>query len=292
MSPASHSGPKDTCVVETDQSVKTYSDIMCDMKQFTVPILDLDSFLAAKVKLRQEGLLDAQLKSNLEHVTRLLDSMPAAKRRDVSLLVEGERQLIRFTAGTPGLHYTVRQGAAGPELLQRVQAGPRLTRASITKTHFAGHRCRDDFESCMERAHQVVGTSEVGLVNVELKIACGELLLTYATSHPQATVEIRPQRRVNLGKALTLDKILEVKNSLEETGAMSRGLQACFQHLLANNSQYQGENNRIVLQSDGEMMELISGRRDYHSAQHYVFTGPDNQVQSHRVQDIDLWDDE
>lgn len=255
-------------------------------------MLDLESLLSAKVKLRQDGLLDSQLKSSLDYVTHELDAMPASKRRDVSLLLEGERHLVKFISGTPSLHYTVRQGTAGPELLQRVQTGARLTRASITKTHFAGHRCRDDFESCMERAQQVVGVSEGGLANVELKIACGELRLTYTTQQPQVTIEIQPPYRVNLGKVLTLEKLLEVKNSMEQMRAVTRGLQACLQHLLANHSQYQGENLRIVLQSNGEMVELISGKHTYHSAQHYIFTTSDNQVQSHKIQDIDLWDDE
>ncbi|XP_063080068.1 uncharacterized protein LOC134469973 [Engraulis encrasicolus] len=307
MSPVSHCEPIDTSLVETDSLVNTHSAIMCDTKRFAVPILDLESFLAAKVKLRQEGALDGTLKANLEYATRLLDTLPAAKRRDVSMLVEGERQLVRFTAGTPSLQYTVRHGGGAlgsPELLQRVETGARLTLASIAKAHFAGHRCRDDFESCMERAQQVVAAtgagagvgasaaSEAGLANVELKIACGELQLTYSTTHPQATIEIRPQRRVNLGRALTLEKVVEVKSGLERSGAMSRGLQACFQHLLANHSQYQGENKRVVLQSNGEVVEMISGRHDYHNAQHYIVTGLDDQVQSHTVQDIDLWEDE
>lgn len=261
-------------------------------KQFNVPMLDLESLLSAKVKLRQDGLLDSHLKSSLDHVTQVLDTMPASKRRDVSLLLEGERHLVKFISGTPSLHFTVWQGTAGPELVQRVQVSARLTHASIAKSHFAGHRCRDDFESCMARAQQVAGTSEGGLANVELKIVCGELHLTYTTPQPQATIEIRPPHRVNLGKALTLEKVLEVKNSMEQMGAMPQGMQRCLQHLLANHSHYQGENIRVVLQSSGEMVELISGKHTYHSAQHYIFTNSDNQVQSHKIQDIDLWDDE
>ncbi|XP_062379708.1 uncharacterized protein LOC134068171 isoform X1 [Sardina pilchardus] len=290
MSPV-YIGDRNTCVGAAGLSVRT-SAIMSEMKQFTVPMLDVECLLSAKVKLRQEGLLDSHFKSNLDHVIEALDAMPASKRKDVSLLVEGERHLVKFVSGTPSLHYTARQGVAGPELLQRVPVGAKLTCDSIANTHFAGHRCRDDFESCMARAQQAVAASDGGLANVELKIACGELRLTYTTPQPQATIEIRPQRRVNLGKALTLQKVLEVKNSMEQAGATSRGLQACLQHLLTNHSQYQGEDSRIVLQSDGEMVELISGRHTYHSAQHFIFTDADYQVTSHKVQDIDLWDDE
>lgn len=261
---------------------------MSEMKVFNTPCLDLECFLSAKAKLRQEGLLDAVLKANLEHAIQALESMPAAKRCNAALLVEGEKQLVKFTSGGPVIHYTVKQGSGGPQLLQKIHVGARLTPSSVAPAHFAGHRCQDEFEPCLEQAQRAV--AEEGVANVELRVVCNELQLTYVTHQPAATIVIRPRCRVNLGRALSLQKALEVKNWMEERGMMGKGLLACFQHLLVSHSQYQVENAKLVLQSDGQIIELISGRPDYHNVQFYIFADANNEIQSQRVQDIDLWD--
>ncbi|KAG9336845.1 hypothetical protein JZ751_003193 [Albula glossodonta] len=263
--------------------------IMSEIKVFNTPCLDLECFLSAKAKLRQEGLLDVVLKANLEHAIQALETMPAAKRSNVSLLVEGERQLVKFTSGSPVIHYTVKQGAGGPEFQQKINVGARLTPASVAPTHFAGHRCQDEFEPCLEQAQKAV-RGDGGVANTELRVVCNELLLTYATTQPSTTITIRPRCRINLGRALSLQKALEVKNWMEQRGMMGRGLLACFQHLLVSYSQYQVENAKLVLQSEGQIIELISGRPDYHNVQFYIFAAANNEIQSQRVQDIDLWD--
>ncbi|KAJ8401239.1 hypothetical protein AAFF_G00388210 [Aldrovandia affinis] len=243
-------------------------------KVFNTPCLDLECFLSAKAKLRQEGLLDSVLKVNLEHAIQALESMPAVKRSNVSLLVEGERQLVKFTSGSPVIHYAVKLGPAGPELQQKIHVGARLTPASVVASHFAGHRCQDEFEPCLEQAQRAV--REGGVANAELRVVCNELHLTYATHQPSATIT----------------KALEVKNWMEQRGMMGGGLLACFQHLLVSYSQYQEENAKLVLQSEGQIVELISGRPDYHNVQFYIFANANNEIQSQRVQNIDLWDDD
>lgn len=257
-------------------------------KVFNTPCLDLECLLSAKTKLRQEGLLDVVLKANLEHAIQTLENMPAAKRSSAALLVEGEKQLVKFTSGSPVIHYTVKQGSGGPQLQQKIHVGARLTPASVAPTHFAGHRCRDEFEPCLEQAQKAVGPD--GLANVELRVICDELQLTYATHQPSATITVRPRRRVDLGRVLSLQKVLEVKNWMEQRGMMGKGLLACFQHLLVSYNQYQVENAKLVLQSEGQIIELISGRPDYHNVQFYIFADANNEIQSQRVQDIDLWD--
>ncbi|XP_072532834.1 uncharacterized protein [Salminus brasiliensis] len=267
---------------------------MGEIKNFTVPSLDLDSFMAVKVKVRQEGLLDSSLKTNLEFAMQTLEAFPAPKRHDVSLTMEGERQLVRLTAGTPILLYSVRLGPKGPELHQKVSVGARLTPSCLSEAHFAGHQCQDELESCMDQAKRILNqeaqNNPSGLSEVELRIACEELRLTYITQQPQRSLVVQPRRRAYLGKALNLEKVLELKTRLERSGVMGKGLLACFQHLLLHYGQFQEENSRLVLQSDGEMVELVYGRPDYHSTQHYIFTDSENQAHSHRVQDIDLWE--
>ncbi|KAL6488092.1 hypothetical protein MHYP_G00047180 [Metynnis hypsauchen] len=267
---------------------------MSEIKNYTVPCLDLDSFLSAKVKIRQDGLLDSNLKTNLDFAVQTLEGFPASKRRDVSLTVEGERQLVRFTAGTPVLLYSVRLGPKGPEMHQKVPVGARLDPTCLKEWHFAGHLCQDELESCMEQARRVLNheaqKNPSGLSELELRITCGELRLTYVTQQPQRSLVVQPRRRTYLGKSLNLERVLELKTSLERSGVMGKGLLACFQHLLLHYGQFQEENSRLVLQSDGEMVELVCGRPDYHSTQYYIFTDGQNQAHSHRVQDIDLWE--
>ncbi|KAJ8289189.1 hypothetical protein COCON_G00018480 [Conger conger] len=250
--------------------------VMSEIKVFSTPCLDLECFLSAKAKLGQEGLLDAVLRANLEHAIHTLEGMPASKRANAALLVEGEKQLVKFTSGSPDIHYTVRRGAPGgggaPQLQQKIHVGARLTPASVAPAHFAGHRCQDEFRPCLEQARAAVAPG--GLANVELRVLCDELHLTYVTLQPSATVT----------------RALEVKNGLERRGLMGPGLLACFQHLLVGYGQYQVENAKLVLQSEGQIVELVSGRPDDHNVQFYIFADANNQIQSQRVQDIDLWD--
>lgn len=263
-------------------------------KNFTVPCLDLDTFLSAKVKLRQEGFLDSNMKTCLDFAIQTLEKFPASKRRDVSLTFEGERQLVRFTAGNPVLLYVVRVGQNGPELHQKVPVGSRLVPSCLSESHFAGHRCRDELESCVDRARRVlraeIESDPSSQSQLELRIVCGELQITYTTQQPQRSLFVCPRRRVCFGKTLNLEKLLETKTRLERSGEMKEGLLACFQHLLINYSQFQEENIRVLIQSDGELVELVCGRDGYHSTQHFVFTDGQNRAHSHRVQDMELWE--
>lgn len=254
--------------------------------------LDLETFLSAKVKLRQEGFLDSNVKTGLDFAIQTLENFPASKRRDVSLTLEGERQLVRFTSGNPVLLYAVRLGQKGPEFHQKVPVGSHLVPSCLSESHFGGHCCRDELESCVDQARRVLSAeiqaNPSSQSELELRIVCGELRMTYTTQQPRRSLFVRPHRRVHFGKGLNLEKLLETKTRLERNGEMTEGLQSCFQHLLINYGQFQGENIRVVLQSDGQLMELVCGRHDYHSTQHFLFTDAQNQAHSHRVQDMEL----
>ncbi|XP_043110554.1 uncharacterized protein LOC122356134 [Puntigrus tetrazona] len=267
------------------------SSAMSEMRYFTVPSLDLDSLLSVKGKIRQEGLLDSHLKTNLDFSIQALEAFPASKRRDVSLTLEGERHLVRITAGTPVLSYTAHTGANGPQLLQRTHPECQLTTSSLAESHFAGHCCRDELESCFEQAKKALADKSPSVLDrMELKITCGELHLMYSTHQPLHTLHIQPRRRVFLGKTLSLEKILETKTNLEKSGEMRKDLLTCFQHLLQHSDQYQDENARIILQGDGEMLEFVTGRTDNHTTQYFIFTNAQNKAHTQRIQDMELWD--
>ncbi|XP_060727610.1 uncharacterized protein LOC132846863 [Tachysurus vachellii] len=295
MSVSPPSGSKDLGLRSASLHGKTSSlSVMSEIKTFTVSCLDLETFLSAKVKLRQEGFLDSNTKTCLDFAIQTMENFPVSKRRDVSLTLEGERQLVRFTSGNPVLLYVVRLGQKGPELHQKVPVGSRLVPSCLSESHFAGHCCRDELESCVDQARRVLSAeieaNPSSQSELELRIACGELRMTYTTQHPRRSLSVRPHRRVHFGKTLNLEKLLETKTRLERSGEMKEGLLACFQHLLINYGQFQEENIRVILQSDGELMELVCGRGDYHSTQHFVFTDGQNRAHSHRVQDMELWE--
>ncbi|KAB5582186.1 hypothetical protein PHYPO_G00184270 [Pangasianodon hypophthalmus] len=295
MSVSPSSGSKDLGYRSASLLSKTSSfSIMSEIKNFTVSCLDLDTFLSAKVKLRQEGFLDSNMKTSLDFAIQTLENFPVSKRRDVSLTLEGERQLVRFTSGNPVLLYVVRLGQKGPELHQKVPVGSRLNPSCLSESHFFGHCCRDELESCMDQARRVLSAeieaNPSSQSELELRIVCGEFRITYTTQQPQRSLFVRPHRRLYFGKTLNLEKLLETKTRLERSGEMKEGLLACFQHLLINYSQFQEENIRVVIQSDGELMELVCGRKDYHSTQHFLFTDGQNRAHSHRVQDMELWE--
>lgn len=187
--------------------------------------------------------------------------------------------------------YVVRLGQKGPELHQKVAVGSRLI-PSCLESQFAGHRCRDELlESCADKVRRVLSaeieSNPSPQSELELRIVCGEFRLTYATQQPQRSLFICPHRRMYFGKTLNLEKILETKTHLERSGEMKEGLLTCFQHLLINYCQFQEEN---IIQSDGQLMELVCSRNDYHSTRHFIFTDGQNRAHSHRVQDMELWE--
>ncbi len=242
-------------------------------RYFTVPPLDLDSLLTVKVK-RIAGL-----KTNLDFSIKALEAFPASKQRDVSLTLEGERHLVRITARTPVLSNMAHLGTNAPQLLQRTHPESRLTTSSLTESHFAGHRCRDELESCFEQAKKALADKRPSVLDhMELKITCGELHLTYSTHQPLDTLHIQPSFRVFLGREDP------TKTHLEKSGEMRKDLLTCFQQLLQLYDQHQEKDARIILQGDGEMLEFVTGRTDNHTTQYFIFTDAQNKAHSQRVE--------
>ncbi|XP_052428948.1 uncharacterized protein LOC127970409 [Carassius gibelio] len=260
------------------------SSAMCEKRDFTVPSLDLHSLLSVKVKIRQEGLLDSLLKTSLDFSIKALEAFPASKRHNVSLTLEGECHLVCITAGTPVLSCMVHLGTNGPKLLQRINPESRLTTSSLAESHFAGHHCCDELESCFEQATKALANiNPSDLDHMELKITCGELHLTYSTHQPLHTLHIQPRRRVFLGKTLSLEKILETKTHLEKSGEMKKDLLTCFQFMLQHSNQYKEDNTQIILHGNGEMLEFVTGRKDNHTTKYFIFTDAQNKAYSQRV---------
>lgn len=258
-------------------------------KYFDVASLDLDYLLPVKVQLHQQGFLDSNLKTNLQFSIQAIEPFPAPKRYNACLTVEGDNFLVRITAGTPVLYYTVHTGPNGPQLHQRVKTESRLTTTSLSVSHFAGHQCRDEIESCMEQARKALSRKtekkSPHLDQIEIKIICGELHLTYSTHQPQHTLYIQPHHRVSLGKTLSVEKILETKTHLEKSGEMGKSLLTCFQHLLQTFETYWKDNHRIMLQGDRQMVEFVIGKLNKHTTQDFFYTDAQNNVQKKQIID-------
>lgn len=257
------------------------------IKYFDEASLDLDCLLSVKVQLHKQGLLDSQLKTNLQFSIQAIEPFPASKRYNACLMVEGDDFLVKITAGNPVLYYTVHTGPNGPQLHQRVKPESKLTTASLSESHFAGHQCRDEIESCMEQARKALSRKtekkSSHLDKMEIKITCGEFHLTYSTHQPQQTLYIQPRRRVSLGKTMSVEKILETKTYLEKSGEMGKSLLTCFQHVLQITDNHWKDNHRIMLQGDGQVLEFVIGKLNKHATQDFFYTDAKNNVQKKQI---------
>ncbi|XP_073729485.1 uncharacterized protein [Misgurnus anguillicaudatus] len=258
-------------------------------KYFDEESLDLDCLLSVKVRLHKQGLLDSQLKTNLQFSIQAIEHFPASKRYNACLTVEGDDFLVKIIAGNPVFYYTVHTGPNGPQLHQKVKPESKLTTTSLSASHFAGHQCRDEIESCMEQARKVLSqmTEEKSsnLDKMEIKITCGELHLTYSTHQPQQTIYIQPRRRISFGKTMSVEKILETKTYLEKSGEMGKSLLTCFQHVLQITDNYWENNHRIMLQGDTQILEFVIGKLNKHATQDFFYTDAQTNVQKKQIID-------
>lgn len=220
--------------------------------------LGVQCILPIKAYLGRNSLLDPVLKSNLDYAMKAVEALPISKRSNAILDVAGDSTLLRISTGKPVFQHTVWNDGDGFKLLQKVTIkNTKLTARDIDESHFAGHQCRDEVLSCMKRAHEKVTSKEGGLSNVELKISCGELHLTYVTQSPSTTIEIQPKWRANIKSEHTRD-VLRVMTLVEKSGEMSPHMLACFQHLIQCRSQSNpGSNVHILLMCDGQSVEFL-----------------------------------
>ena len=189
---------------------------------------------------------------------KAVEAMSISKRTNAVLQVEGKETVIKIITGQPIFHHTVWNDNDGPKLLQKIKVNStQLKTKHIDESHFMGHCCRDEVMNCMEQAHKAVASIGEGLANVELKIRCGELQLTYTTMAPSTTIEIQPKWR-GIIRNYYLEDVLRVKHHMEKVGEMSPGLLACFQLLLkAPPKPEKKAIDNILLMGEGQKVELL-----------------------------------
>ncbi|XP_041929265.1 uncharacterized protein LOC121693709 [Alosa sapidissima] len=262
-----------------------------DIKRvFKVNTLDVECILSVKTEL---GILDSVLKLNLDYAMKALEAMPMSKKTNAVLQVEGEQGLFTFYSypfDPPPFHYVVRSDNNGLKLLQKINVNNKqLTIEDICESHFIGHCCRDEIKSCMKQAHEKVASKKEGLGNVDLKIICGELHLTYITLNPSSAIEIRPDRRVKIENNYLSD-VLRAMNQMEKCGEMSPGMLACFQHLIASSPKAKHKGAvQILLMSEGKTVEFLH-RDDLEPKDSFViFIGANNKPEMRHTTDHCLY---
>ncbi|XP_062379557.1 uncharacterized protein LOC134068067 [Sardina pilchardus] len=223
--------------------------------------LGVQCILPIMTDLGHKGLLDSVLKSNLDYAMKAVEALPISKRTNALLDVSGQKTFVSIRTGFPELHYTVWSDSDGPKLLLTVTTkNTKLTTKDIDKSYFAGHCCRDELKSCMKQAHEIVASKEKkgGLSNVELKIMCGELRLTFITQSPSTTIEVRPEWRAKIKNYNLLD-VPGVMNNMEKSGEMSPSMLACFHYFLKNyrKNVCTASSAHILLMSEGQKVELF-----------------------------------
>lgn len=158
------------------------SDLMCCFirTDFTVPSLDMGHLLQQKAELSRLGLLDPELKTNLQFATSAMDRIPHMLKINAELLVDGNQTLLRITAGSPNLHYVVFQDHEGIQLHQKIQFSRNLCQEDIHEAFFHGHKCPHD-TSCRQQAVNMLSLYNRPL---ELKVFCKELRITFSDPNP------------------------------------------------------------------------------------------------------------
>lgn len=209
-----------------------------------------------KIDLARRGLLDTILKSNLDFAMEALEVMSITKKKNALLQVEGEKTLLKINSGQPVIHHIVWNDNGNLKLLQKINIkDTKLTKENIDKSHFLGHCCRDEVKSCMMQAYDEVASKNGELANVELKIMCGEFLLTYITQDPSTTILIQPDWRVKMTYP-NLNTFLKTKNCMEKAGEMSPGMLACFK-LLLEHPKLEKKSYCEFLVSKGQKVEFV-----------------------------------
>lgn len=159
------------------------SDLMCCCfirTNFNLPSLDTEHLLQQKVELSRLGLLDPELKSNLQFATSAMDRIPHMLKMNAELLVEGNQTLLRITAGSPSLHCVVFQDQKGIQLHQTIQFSRNLCQEDIHEAFFHGHECPHD-TPCRKQAISMLYPFNRPL---ELKVFCKELRITFSDPNP------------------------------------------------------------------------------------------------------------
>ncbi|XP_053357573.1 uncharacterized protein LOC128528623 isoform X1 [Clarias gariepinus] len=154
---------------------------------YYLPSLDTENLLEQQVKLNHLGVLEPQLKTNLQFAISAMDTLPRILKKTAELVVEGEKTLVRIMAGRSNLRCVVFQGHEGTVLHQIIQLDRNLLPEDIHDAFFRGHDCPYN-TPCKMQARDAVGYRSQS--QFEINIVCKELRLTFSDPNPEEMIAL------------------------------------------------------------------------------------------------------
>ncbi|XP_053357574.1 uncharacterized protein LOC128528623 isoform X2 [Clarias gariepinus] len=160
---------------------------MASVLEYTVPSLDTENLLEQRVKLNQLGVLDPELKTNLQFAISAMDKLPNTLKKNAELVVEGEKTLVKIRAGRPSLRCVVFQGHEGTVLHQTIHVNRELLPEDIHEAFFIGHDCPHD-EPCWMQARTAL--NHLFKCQLQINIICKEVRVTFSSPEPEGTIMV------------------------------------------------------------------------------------------------------
>lgn len=158
----------------------------------SVPSLDTEHLLTLtdteqkKVEMSKLGVLEPELKTNLQLAISVMDTMPHKMKTNAELLVEGNQTLFKIRAGDPYLRCVVFQGHDDIKLHWTIKFNRDLCHDDLHEAFFHGHECPHD-TPCRRQAMKVIypyrNPSEISIV-------CKELRITFSDPNPVKTIVV------------------------------------------------------------------------------------------------------
>lgn len=148
--------------------------------------MDTEDLLLKKVELRNQGILEPNLETNLQFAISAMDTIPHMLKTNASLVVEGKQTLLTINVGTPTLHCVVFQGPEGIKIHHKIQFKRELCKEDIHMAFFHGHNCPHDVP-CKDQAKNFI---YFGRNQLELNIVCKELRITFSDPCPVEAIMV------------------------------------------------------------------------------------------------------
>ncbi|KAB5582187.1 hypothetical protein PHYPO_G00184280 [Pangasianodon hypophthalmus] len=158
---------------------------MASDMEFVVPSLDTEHLLKTKVKMTRQGVLEPELKTNLQFAISAMDRVPCMLKKNAELLVEGNQSLLKITTGNPCLRCVVFQGHEGLTIHHTLKFKRELCDDDFHDAFFHGHDCPHD-PPCRKQAMEAVWPTY--RKQLEINIICKELRITFSDPNPEDTV--------------------------------------------------------------------------------------------------------
>lgn len=156
-------------------------------KEYFLYSLDTKELLETKAELQNKmGVLDPELKTNLQFAISVMDTMPLEMKKNAELLVDGNQTLLSFRAGSLCKRYIVFQGHDGIKFHQRIKFNRELCHDDLHDAFFRGHEC-PHVPSCRSQAMKAVYPGHAPL---EINIVCKELRITFSDPNPKVTIAL------------------------------------------------------------------------------------------------------